>query len=557
MASAAELAIIIKARDQASGVLGGIQSKMGSLGASARNAGIGLTAGLTLPIIGLGAASVKAFSDQNEAINKASVVFGQHVGVVSAFAASSAKDFGISKRAANEYAGTIGTILDASGVAADASAEMSVNVVKLAADLASFNNIPIDQALEKIRSGLVGEAEPLRTVGVLLSEAAVKQQAYTSGIAEQGAELTEGQKVQARYALILAQTQTAQGDFARTSDGLANQQRILTARFEDTRAKLGQELIPVMTMLMGVALQGLGVFERMIGVFSSLPEPVQTGIIAFAGVLAVIGPLLVVLGTLASGFSALIALAPILGTAFTLMLGPVGVIILTLIALIAIGVLVWKNWDEIKAKAGEIWEQIKNIFWGFVSWVKDHWLQILIGVLGGPAILAIFLFRDDIMAAIDKIIAFFTGMPGRIVDALGDLGSLLFDAGKKLIQGFIDGIKSIPVPNPLDLVPGGGIVKGAASAVGGLLGFQHGGMVPGPSGAPRLIMAHGGERVLTAAQQGGGGGAGVTIQNTFQIMSDMTDAAIDKLARKVEEAQNASLRLTGLRGSSVGPGLPP
>lgn len=221
---------------------------------SARSFGslIPVVAGASVAIGGavvIGKSFADAASDLNEAINKANVVFGAHSDVISAFAKTSASSYGISQRAANEYAGTLGNILKSSGLSEDASADMSVELLKLAADLASFNNIPIDEALEKIRSGLVGEAEPLRTVGVLLSEAAVQAKAYEMGIADQGSALTDAQKVQARYAVIMEQTTDAQGDFNRTAEGSANQQRIMGAQWEDLRAQIGQAFLPVQEKL--------------------------------------------------------------------------------------------------------------------------------------------------------------------------------------------------------------------------------------------------------------------------------------------------------------------
>lgn len=202
--------------------------------------------------VGFAVKAVQAASDQNEALNKSRVIFGAASADVEAFAETSAESFGISKTAALEAAAGFGNMLETAGLAEDAAADMSIRLVKLAADLASFNNIDPAEALEKLRSGLAGEAEPLRQVGILLSESRVKAEAYASGIAKAGAELTEAQKVQARFNLILKDSESAQGDFARTSDGLANQLRSLKARFDDIVATVGQDLLPVAEALVGV-----------------------------------------------------------------------------------------------------------------------------------------------------------------------------------------------------------------------------------------------------------------------------------------------------------------
>jgi hypothetical protein len=121
---------------------------------------------------------------------------------------------------------------------------MSKNLVALASDLASFNNLDPTDVLEKLRAGLAGEAEPLRSVGVFLNEAKVKAKAMELGLADAHGEISDGAKITARYNLILQETTTAQGDFARTADGLANSQRSANAQLEDAQAALGQKLLP-------------------------------------------------------------------------------------------------------------------------------------------------------------------------------------------------------------------------------------------------------------------------------------------------------------------------
>ncbi len=303
--AANEAKIVITADDKASGTLGGISKKAKSM----RKAFLAVSGA----VAGVGLVSIKFASDLDEAINKATVTFGNASGVVKEFGEASAASFGISERAANEYAGTLGTILNASGVAQSASADMSVELVKLAADMASFNNIPIDVALEKLRSGLVGEVEPLRTVGVLLNSAAVQTQAYNMGIAAQGAQLTEAQKVQARYALILQQTTAQQGDFTRTSDSLANSTRIMKAQLEDAAAELGQQLLPAAQKVVEIA-------NNLIGRFSELSSGTKTAILVLGGVAGAVATLGLVVPSLITGITALRTAMLLLATTNPLLL---------------------------------------------------------------------------------------------------------------------------------------------------------------------------------------------------------------------------------------------
>jgi hypothetical protein len=122
--------------------------------------------------------------------------------------------------------------------------------VKLSSDLASFNNTSPEQAINAIGSALRGEAEPLRQYGVLLDDASLRQAALELGIVSTTKNaLTPQQKVLAAQALIYQQTSAAQGDFERTSDGLANRTRILTAQLENAKTTIGQALLPVVLEL--------------------------------------------------------------------------------------------------------------------------------------------------------------------------------------------------------------------------------------------------------------------------------------------------------------------
>jgi hypothetical protein len=189
--------------------------------------------------------AIKAASDLNETESKAKVVFGAAAKSVDDFGSTAATSLGISKQAAIEAAASFGNVFTGVDIGQKQAAQMSTTLVKLAGDLASFNNLDPTEALDKLRSGLAGEAEPLRSVGVFLTEAQVKAKAMQLGLADAHGELSEGAKIIARYQLILEQTTTAQGDFARTSDGVANKERILNAELEDREAIIGQKLIPL------------------------------------------------------------------------------------------------------------------------------------------------------------------------------------------------------------------------------------------------------------------------------------------------------------------------
>ncbi len=205
-------------------------------------AGVGAAvAGAVLASKGL----VTVASDVAESTTKNDVLFGRYAKTIDAYSRTTAASLGVSRREALAAAGEFGGLFSALDIGQKSSAQMSQQLVTLAADLASFNNATPEEALTALRSGLAGESEPLRRFSAFLTEARVKAEAYRSGIANTGAELTEQQKVQARYNVILSDTAQAQGDAERTGNGYANQIRRFRAQFDDLKAGLGERLLPL------------------------------------------------------------------------------------------------------------------------------------------------------------------------------------------------------------------------------------------------------------------------------------------------------------------------
>lgn len=142
--------------------------------------------------------------------------------------------------------GTLYNMTTSMEIADKTAYTLSTTITQLAQDMASFYNMSTDEAFYKLRSGLTGETEPLKALGILVDEATAKQAAYKHGIAQTGEELTQQQKVLGRYYAILDQTKNAQGDLARTIDSPANQMRILKEQVNQLSITFGQALIPVM-----------------------------------------------------------------------------------------------------------------------------------------------------------------------------------------------------------------------------------------------------------------------------------------------------------------------
>ena len=189
--------------------------------------------------------SIQKASDFNEAISKNAVVFGAISKEVENFAQTANRALGISETAALSAAGNFAIFGKSAGLAGKELSDFSIEFVTLAADLASFSNTNVDDAIMAIGSALRGEAEPLRKYGVLLDDATLKAAATELGIYSGNKALTAQQKVLAAQKVIFEKTADAQGDFGRTSTGLAAQQKILSATLENIQTNLGQAFLPI------------------------------------------------------------------------------------------------------------------------------------------------------------------------------------------------------------------------------------------------------------------------------------------------------------------------
>lgn len=161
--------------------------------------------------------AIELGSSITEVENVVDVAFGSMADKAYEFASTATEQYGLSELAAKNYAGTMKAVLNSSGVAQDAAAEMSTSLAGLAGDLASFYNISQDVAWDKIMSGMAGEVEPLRRLGINLSVANLEAYALSQGITESYQSMTQAEQAMLRYNYIMAATSQQQGDFARTS----------------------------------------------------------------------------------------------------------------------------------------------------------------------------------------------------------------------------------------------------------------------------------------------------------------------------------------------------
>lgn len=187
---------------------------------------------------------VMAASDLNEAVSRSKVVFGDSFGSIEAQASKMSRAFGISRKAQVDIASGFGAMAQGAGFSEEASASLANQLTKMAADLSSSVNIPFEEAGEKIRAALAGEAEPLRQYGANILDSTVKSYALASGIAKSAKAMTEQEKMTARAALIMRGLSYAQNDLENTSGAAANQFRKAGGGLAEFGTRIGELLLP-------------------------------------------------------------------------------------------------------------------------------------------------------------------------------------------------------------------------------------------------------------------------------------------------------------------------
>lgn len=240
-------------------------------------------------------ANLDNFSDLQESISKSSVVFGDSVNKVTDFINNQAVAYGQSKQQSLEAIGTYGNLFTSLGLGQKVAAGYSVELNKLAADLASFNNTEVDQSINALRSAMSGEFEAAKRFGIAINADLLKAKALQLGVIKSVKEkLTPLAKIQAAYALVMEQTKNAQGDFIRTSDGYANSLRILNAKWTNMKTLLGGVVMPIalrLVKIFGGMADGMAAFLS-----TGIGQGLMTIIAAFGAFLIVAGSVLLITG---------------------------------------------------------------------------------------------------------------------------------------------------------------------------------------------------------------------------------------------------------------------
>lgn len=244
----------------------GIESTLGKIGKMA------IAAFSVKAIVDFGKECINLGSDLTEVQNVVDVTFGNLNTEVNKFAQNAIDQFGLGQTVTKKYVGTFGAMAKAFGFNNQAALEMSETLTGLAGDVASFYNLSSDEAYTKLKSVFTGETETLKDLGVVMTQNALDQYALANGYGKTTAKMTEQEKVALRYKFVLDKLSLANGDFARTSDSWANQTRVLSLRFNELKATLGQGFINIFTPIVKGINWVLSKLQVLANAFKSFTE---------------------------------------------------------------------------------------------------------------------------------------------------------------------------------------------------------------------------------------------------------------------------------------------
>lgn len=216
------------------------------------------------------AQAVTESNKYQEDLNLFTVALGQYAAEAQNYAEKVSDVMGIDPAQWLRNQGVFNTLLTGFGDTADRAQLMSQNLTQLGYDISSFFNISIEDAMQKLQSGISGELEPLRRLGYDLSQARLEQTALNLGIKESVANMTQAEKAELRYYAIMTQVTTAQGDMARTLEAPANQLRILQAQLTQAARAIGNIFIPALNAILPYAIAVVQVIREIANALANL-----------------------------------------------------------------------------------------------------------------------------------------------------------------------------------------------------------------------------------------------------------------------------------------------
>ena len=415
------------------------QKTLKNAGKELSSIGKSLTLGLTVPIVAAGTASFKLAADMEDAMGGADQIFGRSAEEMKSWAKNLDSYYGIAAGEALEYGNMMGSMLqNIGGLTEDEAAKQSQTLIKLAGDLTAMYGGTTQDAVRALTGALKGNNTMLDNYGMAVNVAMVKTKAMEMGLYDGTGQMSLAAKQAATLALIMEQTGAAQGQAAREADGASGSLRTMVTELKNLATSFGEILLPTITPF-------ISKINELIKRFGALDEGTKSNIVTFALYLAALGPVISIVGNLTTKVSGLIgafknaskALSAGEGFigALKAMIGPAGLVVIAIAAVIAIGVLLWKNWDKIsaflkktwegiKSIAITVWTAIKNFFTNLWNGIKDLFIGVWNGIL------------DFFKSVLNKINDFVTNF----VKSVKEKWESVWNGVKDFFKGIWDGI---------------------------------------------------------------------------------------------------------------------
>lgn len=415
-----------------------IGAKVAKLGSTFQKLGGVVSVGITAPLTAAGVAAFNMATDFEDALGATDEVFQESSASIKDWANNLETYYGVAKKEALEYSNMMGTMLtNIGGLSRKEAAETSQNLVQLAGDLTAMYGGRVSESVNALTGALRGNNVMLTRYGIAINEAMIQAKALEMGLVSTGKEMDLTSKQAATLALIYEQSSAAQGQAAREADGASGSMRAFRTEITNLSTEIGMVLLPVVTPL-------INRLKEIVQGFRGLSPETQKVIVAVSGVAAALGPLLLGLGTL-------MKMAPLIGTAFAAMTGPIGIAIA---AVAGAAALIIKNWDSIRAyfttgAGGKLWSSISeaaNQLWQRLSTIFGAIRDFVIGVwdkIGKNVIAHAQNAFNIVLSVVDGVMRHLTGVFDAFAALLrGDFRGVL-EATKGMFVNIFETLKSV------------------------------------------------------------------------------------------------------------------
>ena len=285
----AELSTVNKRLDEQKTFLGKTSNEWENTGEKMESVGKSMSLKLTAPIMAAGTYAFKMSADYEQALGKMEVVFEKNSDKIQDWANNAMENFGLSRKSAVTMVSDYGALFKGMGIAMDDTQEWSMTLTERVMDLSNFYDTTVDETTNALNAIVTGQTEPLRRFGINMTQATLQEYAFESGINKKIQTMTEAEKVQLRYNFVMDRTAIALGTTKKEADTATGQFNKLKQQVDDLAIEFGTLMLPVLVKF-------LQAINKVLTTINKLDDGTKKIIITIAGIVAAIGPMLILVG---------------------------------------------------------------------------------------------------------------------------------------------------------------------------------------------------------------------------------------------------------------------